>query len=127
MTELTAQEIFDTVVQHLASMKEQAVYDDKCSYRTPTGERCAVGVLLSDDEVPHLNGDVAQLHSRGVLPERLVPHIALLGNLQHVHDDDWSWDNNKRNMYENLTMVSEEFGLDSALVTKYFIPTQTSP
>lgn len=47
---LSAQEVFDIVVNHLFTQGRPA-YDDVqgCMYRTHDGLRCAVGVLIPDD------------------------------------------------------------------------------
>ena len=48
----TAQEIFDTVYHHFITNKQPRSTNTfgGCQYRGPNGTKCAVGVLLTDDE-----------------------------------------------------------------------------
>src|SRR5262245_34265226 len=49
---MNAQEMFNTVVTHLRTQKVKAWNEERrfCLYRGPKGTRCAVGVLIPDDE-----------------------------------------------------------------------------
>jgi len=78
---LTAQQVFDHVVNHLRQQKVRSVtrmyfpdnspsdgndnltvgsninYQDNCSYRTPYGLKCAIGCLITDEEYrPEMEG-----------------------------------------------------------------------
>ncbi len=85
----TAQEIFTQVWNHFVVDGGAYSVDSKgCCYRGPNGAKCAVGVLLRDDEYsPEIEGSsVGALPSKGALPERLLPHLELLRQLQLCHD-----------------------------------------
>ena len=90
---ISAQEIYDTVARHLFSQGRKAavriggVYS--CVYRGPRGLKCAVGCLIRDDEYDRVmeNHGVTDLCGRNRLPQRLIPHAALLLDLQDVHDE----------------------------------------
>lgn len=66
----------------------------KCKYRGPNGTSCAVGCLLTDEEVGEGEDSldslpiatVLQVQLAGRLPERLKPHAVLLRELQIAHD-----------------------------------------
>lgn len=88
-TTTTAQEIFDTVTNHLMTQGKPAKEGHTCLYRSPDGLKCAVGCLIEDSEY---NSDmegtsVAGLIQDNRLPERLKDHSQLLADLQLVHDD----------------------------------------
>lgn len=89
----TAQEIIDTVRARLADGTGRAKQDSVCVYRTDDGRGCAVGCLFTDDEYsPNMEGkNVNALMVRGLLPDRLAPHILLLSRLQGLHDDPVNW------------------------------------
>ena len=91
---MNKQEIFDTVVKHLAKQKTKSVLprphgnDMQCVYRGEGGMKCAVGCLIPDELYdPDMEGDtVDQLADLNKLPEDLVEHVSLLYNLQFAHD-----------------------------------------
>ena len=83
---MEAQEIFDTVTDHLRRQGCRSVNKEgDCLYRGPDGLMCAVGCLLTDDEVENIDEgwEVDQI----ILPERLENHVELLYALQHAHDE----------------------------------------
>ena len=92
---MSAQKVFDAAKTHL--LKQNARSQDalgNCLYRAPGGLQCAVGCLLTDEEAEGIEGrPVYELDGEGLLPERLVPHVHLLGDLQVLHDnqepDEW--------------------------------------
>lgn len=99
MSDITAQEIFDKVVTHLRTQGEQAsiLKSDggySCRYRTEDGLKCAVGCLIPDDDYsPSMEGTYASSvisRNRDKL-SYLSPHLALLDDLQAVHDDRSHW------------------------------------
>jgi hypothetical protein len=99
---MEAQEIFETVWNHFVVGGAPRSYDETrtngtCLYRGPNGSKCAVGVLLTDNEYSlDMDGsiggdtDVGSLARRGALPGRLMGHIPLLAALQAHHDDAMS-------------------------------------
>ncbi len=87
---LTDQMVFDITAEHLVTQGVPALNGRLCMYRTEDGLRCAVGVHFTDEEYDiSLEGkDVNALYEVGVLPKRLVPHLALLVDLQAAHDTE---------------------------------------
>lgn len=89
------QEVFNDSVSGIVEQGKLARVDGEPYYITPDGScRCAVGVLMTPEEVR-----LAQAHSdagndysvddiadQDLLPERLVPFIKELGRLQFAHD-----------------------------------------
>lgn len=91
----TAQEIFDTVKQHLMAQNARSETVDGllCRYRGPGEMKCAVGCLIDEDDYnPLWEGKTVRklLHCRE-LPEPLAAEFqrneSLLTSLQHIHDD----------------------------------------
>jgi hypothetical protein len=105
----TAQQVFDAVVRHAAKMPGRSNFaaDDGsgtspfCAYRGKDDNACFVGCLLTDAEAAPLDrmteeqtgGSVRDAYREGKLPQRLIPHVELLGQLQPIHDnyrpDQW--------------------------------------
>lgn len=85
-----SQEIFDTVVRHLAAQGRQALGPSgACRYRAPNGDKCAIGCLIADDEYrPEIEGrGVDEPPVWGSLPARLREvSVGFLSALQDVHD-----------------------------------------
>ena|ERR1044072_294874 len=97
---MNSQQIFDTVVTHLRTMPGKAFVQGKgCMYRTPTGNCCAAGKLIKDEEYkPEMEGrNVLGLVANTLFPDRLLPHLHLIVKLQQVHDNDSNWTDNKFN------------------------------
>lgn len=116
MAQVTAQDIFDMVAQHLLTQNKQAQDEvGDCQYRTDDGLMCAVGCLINEDEYsPQYEGcscdheDVIEAVERSLGIEISVEgHVYnLLERLQQVHDnwkpEDWR---------ELLASVASEHGL----------------
>lgn len=93
---MNAQEIFDTVVKHLAAQKvaskDKALNDghhyDICAYRGDNGTSCAVGCLIKDEDYsPKMEGSsVRSLYWNEQLPDYLKDEEGLLSLLQLAHD-----------------------------------------
>jgi len=94
---MTAQEILNTVAQHLIKQGRKSLrpdaYDDPddldgdgCAYLSKDGLKCAVGCLLEEGEYyPEMESkNVDGL--RDLLPGRLRGHTDLLTSLQLIHD-----------------------------------------
>jgi hypothetical protein len=60
MTEyLTRQQMFDAVIVGLMKQGKPAMADRGCSYRTPNGLRCGIGMLIPDKEYDEeMEGDI---------------------------------------------------------------------
>jgi len=94
MTEtITQQEIFDQVAIGLHKQGKMSITNGICKYRDENGAKCAVGLLITDEEYnPSMDIDdddgtgLYMLMKKNLLPERLKSHLALLNNLQVIHD-----------------------------------------
>ncbi len=94
---MTKQEVFNKVVRHLLTQNEWAMMIneigvEKCMYLTPTGLKCAVGCLITDNayhpslENQSVSADEVQqalLRSGIVLGDN---DLSLLRVLQIIHD-----------------------------------------
>lgn len=93
------QEIFETIVKHLFSQGERSTVllpnrsEYSCAYRGANGHKCAVGIVIPDDlydpEMEGLCVDVIISDHKEL--KFLKPHLAVLSELQLVHDFDKSW------------------------------------
>lgn len=109
----TKQETFDTVAKHLLTQGERSESSFGCAYRGDGGLKCAVGVLIPEERYyPDMEGASVSntpfiLNGVAKLMRRLGHDLALLGELQRVHDehepDDWR---------ECLEAVAREHGLE---------------
>lgn len=115
---MQAQDLFDTIVEHLLAMPARsggrlATGQFECRYRGPDGARCAIGVLIHDDEYRQdMEGnDVVQLDRDGVLPSRLAAHLDMLRAMQRIHDKDTAWRNGKVGMRRMLDRAARKHGL----------------
>jgi hypothetical protein len=95
---MTAQEIFDKVINHLLQQGGPALnynYDDDpvCRYRSNNGLKCAVGCLIPDDQYDPLMEEIRiRIHYPPTDPlntwvaKHYEPHRDLLTALQSLHD-----------------------------------------
>lgn len=89
---MNKQEIFNTVVTHLRKQNRQALSGNRCCYKTPDGDKCAVGCLIPDEHFyPEMNdaGVVSALMWSIDFPIQLHwmrSHESLLKDLQKLHD-----------------------------------------
>ena len=144
MSELTAQEVFDTTVRHLRTMKRQSRIGDKCAYRGYDGSKCALGCHLTDEEVlipaehriRHAYGHEIEtldqlpdssaeaLVELRIMPERLIPHEDLLVSLQSIHDGSWNWQTeggiDVSRVRERLSHVAYEYDLNIKIVSELY-------
>jgi hypothetical protein len=91
---ITNQLLFDTVVKHLLTQNQKSqevgVEDRICLYRGPGGLKCAVGVLIPDEEYhSEMEGLAANgvemvryFEQKGYSPEQMN----MMGSLQQIHD-----------------------------------------
>ena len=86
---MTAQEIFDTIVNHLRAQGAPAIDVASCKYRASNGFKCAVGCLISDEQYnTEMEGKlVSSLIIYGWLPKDFESHLSLLKCMQFIHDD----------------------------------------
>lgn len=90
------QEIFNTVWTELTKQGEPSMgrpidetspVEKVCRYRGDSGLKCAVGHIIDDYEAGVMEGTSVRANLRtGDLPERLVPFVDLLAELQDAHD-----------------------------------------
>lgn len=85
---MEAQEIFDTVVRHLFNQGHAALDNGRCRYRAANGDKCAAGVLITDEYYdPKMEGrPFWLLKSEFKLPDWLKNNSDLVEDLQDVHD-----------------------------------------
>lgn len=118
---MEAQEVFDTVVNHLVAQGRRAVVGRYCKYLVPeTGARCAVGCLIPDGH-PGLEfeGPVdSLLDVHRDLDLQFGPFRGLLFELQKVHDEADSWGPSGLSDVglNALREVADQFGLSAAVV-----------
>jgi hypothetical protein len=119
---MTKQEIFDKVATHLLTQNAKSIVgsgvDSFCRYRGENGMKCAVGVLISDDEYRecfegHSASSVVRRSRRHPDLRRLVDHMDFLDAIQSIHDyadvGDWP---------ESLKQLAVEHALNSDVVVK---------
>lgn len=120
------QEIFDTVVRHLAKQGKPARRGASCVYRAPDGGKCAVGVLIPDymydpkmDTFAVPGTSIRSLVDRGfALPAFFADNIRLLQRLQGAHDR-WEVDRPMK-LALDLVNAADEFDLDTSAVVEAF-------
>jgi hypothetical protein len=128
--EMSAQEIFDKVVEHLAKQGKRARIavspgDFRCKYRTPDGLKCAVGVLIPDELYdPEMDSgivDILYILKQGKFPQLnlLIRHMYLLAALQSIHDNEDNWAYPWK-MPEELEACGNNFGLDTSSISQFF-------
>ncbi len=117
---MTPQEIFDTVVTHLAEQKKRASSPEgMCRYELPDGRRCAVGCIMNDSERSWslvYEGCIASLVliGYGKLRPFFKENLGLLTTLQKAHDDpNHTGVNGLKN---RLKIIAHEYELDGAKV-----------
>lgn len=90
----TAQEIFDTAVNHLRQQGKLALSEDgkTCAYRGHDNTMCPVGALIPDESYsPDMEGkNIRELLRLGLIPsplkEEFTKNLHLLDRLQYIHD-----------------------------------------
>lgn len=125
------QGIFDIVVEKAASMPHQARgADGICALRDGKGNACFLGHIMSDEEVMPkgelINGAVATLLHKGVLPQRYYEHVDILTYLQGIHDYNENWSDDGEGpprtdvMRIKFRQVAELFGLKTDRLDLFF-------
>ncbi len=112
---MNAQQIFDTVVEHLAAQKVRCANEKgECLYRGPKGRKCAIGCLIPDEvyepRMERLSPDLIPL----AFPEEMRAQacIELMCALQAAHDSCID----APELRAQLEMEAEEFCLDASKV-----------
>ncbi len=123
--DISMQEYFDKTIEHLASMPDQAIIDNKdgevCSYLTPEGLKCAVGCHIPDGhEAQSSRGSVLYLAEAypdlaGIAWPNRYRGIDLAAKLQAVHDSALNWDNGFCG-WDAAEWIAGDFGLDTSFM-----------
>ena len=111
---MNAQEIYETVVNHLRQQGERSVGPDgTCLYRSGNGLKCAIGILISDevykpemeekDLLVLLDQDTINL---GPVREELTKHFSMLKEFQKAHDCSYP-----SNWEEDFKKIAKLFAL----------------
>ena len=88
---MTTQEVFDKVATHLLTQNCKSVDDfGRCFYRGPEGTKCAVGILIPDEQYnPSMEHHTVQtLIDKFPMPEYFNRDKIMLIALQRIHDSD---------------------------------------
>lgn len=94
MNEITAQEIFDTVVNGLRQQGCRSEDEAGCVYRGPNNTKCAAGLLIAEAEYDFTmeRNTIDELLKMDMCPislrDRLSPHLVLIKRLQNIHDSE---------------------------------------
>ena len=99
------QAIYDHVAAHLLRQGRPAIDEDekgsvKCCYRSPDGDRCAIGALIPDARYKRVLEGIwgpGVLAGLGLLPwdeaeDYSAPRTCLLEALQRLHDAAANWE-----------------------------------
>lgn len=125
---MTLQDLLNTVALHVHQQGCRSVSESgECLYRGPGGTKCAVGVLIPDEDYDQIFEGVSlrglidndstgiplkveQQAFRAVLEKLdLWEHREFLNDLQRVHD---FWDGSSPTLLERLQWVSNKYGLE---------------
>jgi len=128
MNQLTRQQIFDKVAEHLLTQMERSSDSEGvCLYRGPNGLMCAAGCLISNQEYDEIiEGDridsaVTQIRANPTQLEGLQKIRVACGiegeksfcrTLQRVHDErePKDWENTLREIAEESTLEYKSYG-----------------
>jgi len=116
---MTAQEVFETVAEHLFTQGWRALADNMCMYRDREGRKCAVGCLIDDEdyrpEMERLPVKALCRNFKEVLPPTILSNVYLLMDLQQVHDEVMNWGSSDQ-MRQELTSTAKKHELDAAFL-----------
>lgn len=108
---MTNQEAFDRMVTHLRKQggKSEA-HDGMCVYRAPSGRRCAVGVLITDEfYLDELEGQLVRDEQMRLVLNKAIPGVdlGLLDMMQEVHDKVavCYWEENWKKVAERYHLI----------------------
>jgi hypothetical protein len=117
---MTHQQIFDQVARHLLTQKRKSVktpetLTGRCLYRGPDGMKCAIGVLIPDEEYVEAMESLSIRQLLRLLKARFEdvdPHF--LNALQNLHDDCFV-----ENWKEELRGFAVDHGLNSTVLKEF--------
>lgn len=113
---MTNQEAFDIMVNHLRTMPGRSVNARKtvCQYRNSNGNKCAVGVLIPDNEYDSdwdINTiGIDMIYSK--IPSLQGLNINLLQKMQDAHDNPNNWKEDQFTSEQLLACIAYEFHLE---------------
>jgi len=110
---MTHQELFDTCMEQLIKQGGPSRSESNvCKYLSKNGTKCAVGILLKEDEYsPKMEFiSVQGLVANRLLPKRLIPYKELLLELQNVHDRI-NWSPSDMEEFADFQVVAHKFDL----------------
>jgi len=114
------QEAFDRVATHIFVQGEPAIFDGRCVYRTPQGLRCAIGVLIPDNQYdPMMEGkSVQEIAEKAKWFGDIFAGLSLyfLEPLQNIHDAYYGW-HSTENMRFELKAIALAFDLSPAILS----------
>ena len=134
---LSKQEVFDTTVKYLLTMKKPAVEGVSCRYRTSDGNKCAVGFWIPDDHpgvkeenlnISHLLMKWDEKSDYPLIPE-IYEYSGLFYSLQVVHDNSTNWGPNGMNSrgVEALKNITKYAGLEWNFENEFQARKQETP
>lgn len=113
------QEAFDTMVERLADGKGRAQQgiSSICQYRTPSGNRCVVGALLTEDEAikaDQIGGSASNIQP--VFPRLIGIDADLMMSMQGLHDNLNNWSGLEFIAWASVRGIGRAFGLNTKKV-----------
>jgi hypothetical protein len=110
----TAQEVFEFVAQHLLNQNQRCMNNGKCAYRGEDGLKCAVGVIIADDEYDPVFDMVSDSAIQCLVRDKRIKvsdHLELLTMLQSIHDTypEFQWEDKLKSLADRLGIVTEIF------------------
>lgn len=113
------QTAFDTVVAHLRLQKKRSAKPgtNVCMYRGPDGTKCAVGVLIPDDQYSPLFEGEDMDHLKGAVPNLHKVSKHLLLRLQALHDTNLNWGKSGFTGFEAAMKIATDFRLDASILS----------
>ena len=117
----TKQEVFDKIVNHLRSMETRSANGaGTCRYRAPDGNKCAVGILISDNKYSESMEGLAvctlvDVFSH-VLPKYISKYSGMLEKFQELHDEKTNWRLHKRGIKKSVESVFKKIAEAEHLV-----------
>ena len=117
----TLQEIFDIVSKHLLTQKVKSVVHipmkNICQYRTPSGLKCAAGILIPDEEYTQemdVHGDWLILVREELVEPKFAHEIT---DLQEIHDFGILGEDNS--CYDDWKHKLTKFAQDNNLICNF--------
>lgn len=115
------QEDFNTVAKHLFTQGSRSVGSwDSCQYRGKKGRKCAIGVLLSDDDYDPMFdnlGDTSVAHLSRHYKQfyQFSCNDGFYSQLQKAHDKTENWVGTE-SMKKALTEIAKAYNLDYSIL-----------